>query len=105
MKSIVNDQQVVLRLHLMASWDPDEQVSLPDLTSQSRDKGLNFRAPHDVPNHAVISVSTALADTVSEVQRLNVVNEEVARMSSSLLASLQDDLVEECIANHPLLLA
>lgn len=81
----------------MASWDPEEQVFRPDLTSRTRDKSLHFLAPHAGLKHAVVSVSAALADTVSEVQRLTSANEEAARTSGSLsqqVSSLQDDLME-----------
>lgn len=74
---------------------------LPDLSSRKRDKSLHFLAPHpgttDGLKSAVVSVSAALADTVSEVQRLTSVNEEAARTSgrfSAQVAALQDDLLE-----------
>lgn len=100
----VNRAVIHLSLLAMASWDPEEEmVFRPDLTSRTRDKSLHFTSlgPHPETTaglkHAVVSVSAALADTVSEVQRLTSANEEAARTSgrfSQQVSGLQEDLIE-----------
>lgn len=80
----VNEQQVVLHLRSMASWDPGEKVFVPNLTSRTRDKTLNFRAPHAGLTRAVITASAALPDTVSEVQGSTNTNMKAVWRSDSL---------------------